>query len=98
MSTAGSTALTPIPRDEWRSIASLPLEVGSKLRATIEAGGIPVIMLRADGRMNPDGVRDYELLVPRQVETMTLERYAAERAAAYAEADAWRATLEVAGR
>ena len=88
----------PIPRDEWRSIASLPLDVGSKLRATIEAGGIPVIMLRADGRMNPDGVRDYELLVPRQVETMTLERYAAERAAAYAEADAWRATFEAAGR
>ena len=58
----------PIPRDEWRSIASLPFQVGSRLRATIEAGGIPVIMLRADGRMNPDGVRDYELLVPHQVE------------------------------
>jgi ribulose-phosphate 3-epimerase len=84
----------PIPRDEWRSIASLPFEVGSRLRATIEAGGIPVIMLRADGRMNPDGVRDYELLVPRQVETLTLERYAVEREAAYAEADAWRATFE----
>jgi ribulose-phosphate 3-epimerase len=84
----------PIPRDEWRSIASLPIQVGTKLRATIEAGGIPVIMLRADGRMNPDGVRDYELLVPRQVEAMTLERYAVEREAAYAEADAWRATLE----
>jgi ribulose-phosphate 3-epimerase len=80
----------PIPRDEWRSIASLPLKVGEGLRTVIEAGGIPVIMLRADGRMNPDGVRDYELLVPRQVETLTLERYAAERAAAYAEADEWR--------
>ena len=87
----------PIPRDEWRSIASLPLQVGSKLRATIEAGGIPVIMLRADGRMNPDGVRDYELLVPRQVETLTLERYAAERDAAYAEAEAWRAAFEAVG-
>jgi len=84
----------PIPRDEWRSIASLPFQVGSRLRETIEAGGIPVIMLRADGRMNPDGVRDYELLVPHQVEALTLERYAAERAAAYAEADAWRATFE----
>ena len=84
----------PIPRDEWRSIASLPIQVGTKLRATIETGGIPVIMLRADGQMNPDGVRDYELMVPRQVETLTLERYAAERAAAYAEADAWRASFE----
>jgi ribulose-phosphate 3-epimerase len=86
----------PIPRDEWRSIASLPLQVGTKLRATIEAAGIPVIMLRADGRMNPDGVRDYELLVPRQVEALTLERYAAEREQAYAEADAWRASFETA--
>jgi ribulose-phosphate 3-epimerase len=84
----------PIPRDEWRSIASLPLHVGSDLRAIIEAGGIPVIMLRADGRMNPDGIRDYELMVPRQVETMTLERFATERAAAYAEAEAWRTSYE----
>ncbi len=87
----------PIPRDEWRSIASLPFQVGSRLRATIEEGGIPVIMLRAGGRMNPDGVRDYELLVPHQVEQLTLERYAAEREAAYAEADAWRATFQPVG-
>ena len=30
----------------------------------IEAGGIPVVMLRGDGQINPDGVRDYDLLVP----------------------------------
>ncbi|MEA2538304.1 MAG: ribulose-phosphate 3-epimerase [Chloroflexota bacterium] len=84
----------PIPRDEWRSIASLPLHVGTRLRATIEADGIPVIMLRADGRMNPDGVRDYELMVPHQVEKLTRERYAAEREAAQAEADGWRASFE----
>jgi ribulose-phosphate 3-epimerase len=84
----------PIPRDEWRSIASLPFHVGTRLRATIEAAGIPVIMLRADGRMNPDGVRDYELLVPRQVEALTLERFAAEREQAYSEADAWRISFE----
>ncbi len=82
----------PVPRDEWRSIASLPLHVGTKLRTVIEDGGIPVILLRADGRMNPDGVRDYELMVPRQVETLALERYATERAAAYEEADAWRSS------
>ena len=88
----------PIPRDEWRSVASLPFHVGTKLRATIEAGGIPVIMLRADGRMNPDGVRDYELLVPRQVEVLTRERYAIEREAADAEAEAWRASFETIAR
>lgn len=86
----------PIPRDEWRSIASLPMQVGTKLRAIIEAGAIPVIMLRADGRMNPDGVRDYELLVPRTVEALALARYAAEREQAYAEAEAWRASFDAA--
>ena len=30
----------------------------------IEAGGIPVVMLRGDGQINPDGIRDYDLLVP----------------------------------
>ena len=50
-------------------------------------------MLRADGRMNPDGVRDYELLVPapgRGADPRALRRRAR---AAYAEADAWRATV-----
>jgi hypothetical protein len=51
-------------------------------------------MLRADGRMNPDGIRDYELMVPRQVEHLTLDRYAAERTAASEEAEAWRASYE----
>ncbi len=83
----------PIPRDEWRSIASLPFRVGLELQKVIEADGIPVIMLRAGGRMNPDGVRDYELLVPRQVEALTLDRYANERARAYEGAEAWRATF-----
>jgi ribulose-phosphate 3-epimerase len=84
----------PIPRDEWRSIASLPLHIGTKLRTVIEDAGIPVLMLRADGRMNPDGVRDHELMVPRQVEALTLERYASERAAAYDEAESWRSSYE----
>lgn len=84
----------PIPRDEWAMVASLPLHVGTELRRTIEADGIPVIMLRAGGQMNPDGVRDYELMVPRAVEAVVLERYAAEREAAYARAEAWRQTYE----
>ena len=36
----------------------------SRLMDEIEAGGVPVVMLRGDGQMNPDGVRDYDLLVP----------------------------------
>jgi ribulose-phosphate 3-epimerase len=83
----------PIPRDEWRSIASLPKHLGTGLRAIIEAGGIPVLMLRAEGQMNPDGVRDYELLVPRMVEALVLERYAAERERAYGQAEAWRGSF-----
>ena len=42
----------------------------AQLMDEIEAGGIPVVMLRGDGQMNPDGVRDYDLLVPASVETL----------------------------
>ncbi len=80
----------PIPRDNWVTFVSLPKTIGSRLMRTIEAGGVPVIMLRGDGQINPDGVRDYELLVPASVEALTVERHAAERAAALREADAWR--------
>ena len=56
----------------------------------IEAGGVPVVMLRGDGAMNPDGVRDYDLLVPASVETLVTERHAASRADHDARAEAWR--------
>ena len=42
----------------------------------IEAGGVPVVMLRGDGQINPDGVRDYDLLVPATVEALVVERHA----------------------
>ena len=45
----------------------------------IEAGGIPVVMLRGDGQINPDGIRDYDLLVPATVEALVIERHADER-------------------
>jgi hypothetical protein len=41
--------------------------------------------------MNPDGVRDYDLLVPASVETLVTERHAASREAYDARAEAWRA-------
>ena len=90
----------PIPRDNWVTFASLPKAIGRRLMNAIEAGGIPVIMLRGDGQINPDGIRDYELLVPASVEALTLRRHSAERAAALGEAGAWRDGLraELAGR
>ena len=83
----------PIPRDNWVTFASLPKAIGRQLMSEIEAGGIPVIMLRADGQINPDGVRDYELLVPAQVEALTHDRHAVARAERLEQAEAWRAEL-----
>jgi hypothetical protein len=47
-------------------------------------------MLRADGQVNPDGVRDYDLLVPLSVEGLTTERHADARERYLREAQAWR--------
>jgi ribulose-phosphate 3-epimerase len=80
----------PIPRDRWSRFASLPKAFASQLMAEIEAGGIPVIMLRGDGRVNPDGVRDYELMVPTEAEALTIERHAEARSRYDREAVAWR--------
>jgi hypothetical protein len=80
----------PIPRDNWVRFTSLPKPIASRFRATIEAGGIPVIMLRGEGQMNPDGLRDYDLLVPASAEALTGERHAEERDERVREAEAWR--------
>jgi hypothetical protein len=56
----------------------------------IEAGGIPVVMLRGDGQMNPDGIRDYDLLVPASVELLVRERHAEASAEYERQALAWR--------
>ena len=83
----------PIERDRWVRVATLPKEIARRLVATIESGGIPVIMLRGDGQLNPDGVRDYDLLVPATAEVLAQERHAADIVAGEAEAQAWRAGL-----
>jgi ribulose-phosphate 3-epimerase len=80
----------PIPRDNWVRFTSLPKPIASRFRSTIEAGGIPVIMLRGDGRMNPDGLRDYDLLVPASAEELAVARHTHERDERTGEADAWR--------
>jgi len=80
----------PIPRDRMVTFASLPKHLAHRFMDEIEAGGIPVVMLRGDGGMNPDGVRDYDLLVPAMVETVVIERHAVARDRYLGEADAWR--------
>ncbi|MEA2631563.1 MAG: ribulose-phosphate 3-epimerase [Chloroflexota bacterium] len=83
----------PIPRDKMVTFASLPKHLARRLTDEIEAGGIPVVMLRGDGRINPDGIRDYDLLVPASVESLVIERHAAGRSGYERDAEAWRAAF-----
>jgi ribulose-phosphate 3-epimerase len=80
----------PIPRDKMVTFTSLPEHLAKRFMDQIEAGGIPVVMLRGDGQINPDGIRDYDLLVPASVEALVLERHAAERTRYLRDADGWR--------
>ncbi len=82
--------VAPIPRDRMVRFTSLPKHLAKPLSDEIEAGGVPVIMLRGDGQMNPDGIRDYDLLVPATTESLVEERHAADREGARRAADAWR--------
>ena len=61
-------------------MTSLPKHLAQRLMGEIEATGIPVIMLRGDGQINPDGVRDYDLLVPASVEALASSASTATRA------------------
>jgi ribulose-phosphate 3-epimerase len=80
----------PIPRDAMVMFAQLPRHLAYELMAEIEAGGIPVIPLRGAGAFNPDGKRDYDLLVPASVAALTEERHAAARSRYEAAAADWR--------
>ena len=71
--------IAPIPRDKMVTFTSLPKHLARVFMNTIEAGGVPVVMLRGDGQINPDGIRDYDLLVPASVEILVAERHAGER-------------------
>ena len=81
----------PIPRERMVTFTSLPKHLAHRLMDEIEAGGIPVVMLRGDGAINPDGVRDYDLLVPAMVEALVIERHAGARERYLDEAGSWRA-------
>src|SRR4051794_36131519 len=80
----------PIPRDAMVTFAQLPKHLAWRFMAEIERGGIPVIPLRGNGRFNPDGLRDFDLLVPASAETLTEERHAADRERYLEEAERWR--------
>jgi ribulose-phosphate 3-epimerase len=69
----------PEPRDQMVRLASLPRALGEPLRDAIEAAGVPVVMLRGDGLVGPDGVRDMDLLVPRAAAAWVEERFGARR-------------------
>ena len=86
-----NNGVPPIPRDRMVTFTALPKHIARRFMDEIEAGGIPVVMLRGEGRINPDGVRDYDLLVPATVEALVVERHAAAREAYQRQADAWRA-------
>ena len=80
----------PIPRDKMVTFTQLPKHLAWKFMAEIEKGGIPVIPLRGAGQFNPDGVRDFDLMVPATVEKLTAQRHAKAKAKYAAEAEAWR--------
>ena len=80
----------PIPSDRLTRFTSLPKHLAHRLMDEIEATGIPVMMLRGEGQVNPDGVRDYDLLIPASVEDHVIDAHGPSRERLLAEADAWR--------
>jgi hypothetical protein len=72
------------------AFASLPKHLAHGLMDEIEAGGVPVVMLRGNGDVNPDGVRDYDLLVPASAEAFVVDRFGATRSRYDREAASWR--------
>jgi ribulose-phosphate 3-epimerase len=80
----------PIPRDRMVTFTSLPEHLARRFMDEIEARGVPVVMLRGDGQINPDGIRDYDLLVPASVEALVRERHTERRAVYERNAEAWR--------
>jgi ribulose-phosphate 3-epimerase len=80
----------PIPRNRMVRFTSLPKAFARRLMDEIEAGGVPVVMLRGNGQMNPDGMRDFDLMVPATVETLVTERHATARDTYQTQAEAWR--------
>jgi ribulose-phosphate 3-epimerase len=88
-----NAGIPPIPRDRMVTFTSLPKHIAHRFMGEIEAGGVPVVMLRGEGRINPDGIRDYDLLVPATVEALVIERHSEAREAYQRAATEWRETF-----
>ena len=80
----------PIPRDRMVAFASLPKHLAHGLMDEIEAAGVPVVMLRGNGELNPDGIRDYDLLVPASAESFVVDRFAEAKLRYDHDASDWR--------
>ena len=92
-STSATAACRRSRATGWSRFTAVPLHIGRELVREIEEAGIPAILLRGDGQINPDGVRDYDVLVPATTEAFVTERFAAARDRALAAADDWRRSL-----
>ena len=85
-----NNGVPPIPRDRMVAFVSLPKHLAHGLMDEIEAAGVPVVMLRGNGDVNPDGVRDYDLLVPASAEAFVVDRFSESRTRYVRDATAWR--------
>jgi hypothetical protein len=82
----------PGPPDRMVVLSTLPKHLAQRLWTAIHDGGLPAVMLRGDGQINPDGVRDYDVLVPAEVEGIIHERHDRLAAELLEEAGTWRAS------
>ncbi len=83
----------PGPRDRMVLVATMPKHLAQRLWTAIHDGGLPAVMLRGDGQINPDGVRDYDVLVPGEIETIIHERHDDLASQLLDEAETWRASF-----
>ncbi len=82
-------------RDRWVAIGGLPRHLARQLVRDLAAAQVPALMLRGDGPVNPDGVRDYDVLVPAAAESLVSDRWTGRIASLSESASAWRvATAE----
>jgi ribulose-phosphate 3-epimerase len=78
----------PPARGRWVRAASLPRSFARVLADEMDAVDVPVLVLRGDGPLDRDGVREYELLVPAEAEAFVADRFTVRIAELRAAADA----------
>ena len=64
----------PTPRDAMVTFATLPRSLAAPLADEMEAGGVPVLLLRGDGAGDPNEPA-YVVLIPATAEEAALERF-----------------------